>query len=43
MSVSIPYCIIEDGTNFRVHADLCIESLDKTRDRRFGDGRSCVH
>jgi len=43
MSVPIPYCIVEDRTNFRVHADLCIESLDKTRDRRFGDGRSCVH
>jgi hypothetical protein len=36
MSVPIPYCIVEDRTNFRVHADLCIESLDKTRDRRFG-------
>jgi hypothetical protein len=30
-------------TNFRVHADLCVESLDDTRDLRFGDGLFYVY
>jgi hypothetical protein len=43
MGIPVLNYIVEDRTNFRIHTDLCIESLDKTRDLIFGDGRFGVH
>jgi len=43
MSIPVLNYIVEDRTNFWIHADFCIESLDQTRDLTFGDGRFGIH